>query len=106
MEFFEFTFNEGDTFKHSFKEIEKYVKRNVKRTIKSSWKPKILIQVYKDRTQVELEKGLHDLSPIYSQTLSIKLFDGIHLLGRTALDIQWDSNGKVWIVKKVFQPFW
>ena len=35
MEFFEFTFNVGDTFEHKYNAIEKYVNRNIKK--KENW---------------------------------------------------------------------
>lgn len=107
MNLFVFTFKEGDTFKHSYSEVRKYVYKNVKKTVKLPWIPKILIQVYKDNTQVELRKGLDDLNTAYSQTLSIKVYEGIHLLKRVNVNINWDTKLKNWIVKSVNNnPFW
>jgi hypothetical protein len=98
MDFFEFTFKQGDTFEHKFKSIEKYVGKNIKNKIKLSWKPIVVIQIFKERRTVSLEKDLYDLNRIYNQTFLVKIFGGATLFNQVSLNIEYITNDQRWKV--------
>ncbi|MFC5735896.1 hypothetical protein [Cytobacillus gottheilii] len=101
MEFFEFTFNVGDTFEHKYNAIEKYVNRNIKKKRKLEWRPRINIQVVKDRTTVHLEKDLYDLNRVYNQTLYIQVLGGVTLYNHVSLNLKYQADEKSWLVTYV-----
>ncbi|MBT2693534.1 hypothetical protein [Bacillus sp. ISL-55] len=101
MDFFEFTFKEGDTFEHKFKSVEKYVGNNIKNKIKLSWKPTVVIQIFKERRTVSLEKDLYDLNKIYNQTLLVKIFGGATLFNHVSLNLEYLSDDQHWKVTSV-----
>lgn len=98
MDFFEFTFKQGDTFEHKFKSIEKYVDINIKNKIKLSWKPIVIIQVFKERRTVLLEKELYDLNKGYNQTLLVKIFGGATLFNQVSLNLEYLTDDQRWKV--------
>ncbi|SOC24360.1 hypothetical protein SAMN05880501_11717 [Ureibacillus xyleni] len=101
MDFFEFTYNEGDTFQHKYKAIEKYVKKNIKTKVKLEWKPEVTIQIFKDRGTVYLEKDLYDLNKNYIQTLYIQVCGGVTLYKHVSLRLKYLSDNNAWIVTYV-----
>jgi len=106
MNFFELTFKIGDTFEHKYKAIERYVNKNIKTKIKLEWKPRINIQVVKERTTVHLEKDLYDLNRVYDQTLYIQVLSGVTLYNHVSLNLKYQSDEKSWLVTYVnTEPF-
>lgn len=106
MEFFYFTFKEGDRFKHTYKMIEKYVNQNIKKKVKLEWKPRVNIQVFSDRKTVPLEKDLSNLNRVYEQTLYIQVYAGMTLHIHVSTGLKYLANEKEWIVTFVnHDPF-
>lgn len=104
MSLFEFTFKEGDTFKHTFKAIEKYVNKNVKPKVKLEWKPETSIKVFTQYTTVRLQEGLPELNRVYPQSLYIQVFDGMSLHDHITFDIKYLRDEKIWVVNSVQYP--
>lgn len=106
MDFFEFTFKVGDTFEHKHRMIERYVNKNMKKKLKLDWKPEIVIQIFKGRGTVHLEKDLYDLNRVYEQTLYIQFRSGMTLYNHVSLGLRYLKNGKLWTVTSVnHDPF-
>jgi hypothetical protein len=104
MSLFNFTFSEGDTFKHTLKYIEKYVAKNIKPKEKLAWKPRLGIKVFGQNTTIELKQGLDVLNRVYPQSLYIQVINGTSLEDHITFDIEFDRDEKVWVVKAIQYP--